>query len=176
MEKQVFTIEQMKEIESLGIPVKKASMVWRPEGDEMILDVNRHKEEDDPFWKTEEGKKTVRTFTLQDVLEFLPSNIDKNNFPERDENADEDEEEYWDDDVEYYEVTYELCLEKSGIAYKLWEEDDEENSDLDLEYFLISTQVYQEEGSLMNCAFKVLKWVKENGHIVEEKPRRPFSI
>lgn len=81
MEKQVLSIEQMQELKELGIDISKASMVWYPK---MAIDTRTNKGyveshyltinhiDCDSFWNTREGRETIPTFTLHDILEILP--------------------------------------------------------------------------------------------------------
>lgn len=85
MEKQVLSIEQMRELIEMGVDTTNASMIWRPNMalDEnktpfvngYYLDFNRIKK-DSPYWNTRVGKETIPTFTLQDMLELLPEEVD----------------------------------------------------------------------------------------------------
>lgn len=143
----VMSIEQMKELESLGFDVTNASMVWRPEGEKMVLDINRH-ESDSSFWETEEGKKIVRTYTLHDVLEILPNFIDLF------------------DEETGCEPSYELRIKKNEITYELWfEEDEEDGIESYLQSYLCRSDQYE---TMMDCAFMMMKWIKESGHLDED--------
>lgn len=85
MEKQVLSIEQMQELKELGIDITSASMKWAPKlrwdenGEKRevyghILDIN-YTPVGSPFWKTMDGKDTIPTFTLQDIIDMLPKRI-----------------------------------------------------------------------------------------------------
>ena len=83
MNEQVLTIEQMQELIALGIDTSKASMCWFP-----MMEIDEHMKlvvkshfigvngiDFDSYWNTIEGKNTIRTFTLQDILSLLPYSI-----------------------------------------------------------------------------------------------------
>ena len=85
MNNQVLSIEQMQELIELGIDTSKASMLWYPK---MAIDTRTGKGyveshyltinhiDNEHFWNTREGKETIPTFTLQDIIEMLPNWID----------------------------------------------------------------------------------------------------
>ena len=70
MDKQVLSIEQMQELEKLGIDTTKASMCWNTYDSFLIAnnsDLKNAFNYSDDDW--------VPTFTLQDILEMLPKMI-----------------------------------------------------------------------------------------------------
>ena len=80
MKDRVLSIEQMQELKELGIDITSASMKWAPkvrwdENSEKrevygyILDIN-YTPVGAPFWETEDGKDTIPTFTLQDIIDL----------------------------------------------------------------------------------------------------------
>lgn len=80
MENQVLTVEQMQELEALGIDISKASIFW-------IVNVKNEKGKEKDlippflsFHKTTQKVgmqcfECIPTFTLQDILEMLPRTI-----------------------------------------------------------------------------------------------------
>lgn len=68
---QALTIEQMQKLQNLGVDTSKASMIWdwQPGSDCYELLVYEGSE----FYYDE---KSINTFTLQDILEFIPREID----------------------------------------------------------------------------------------------------
>lgn len=87
MEKQVFSKEQMKEIESLGIDIRSnASMAWFPDmkwdKETNTTSVEYHylgicQIISPHYWDTRDGKETIPTFTFFDGVKILPKFINK---------------------------------------------------------------------------------------------------
>lgn len=85
MKEQVLSIKQMQELKELGIDITSASMKWAPKvrwnenGEKRevyghILDIN-YTPVGAPFWETVDGKDTIPTFTLQDILEIIKKKV-----------------------------------------------------------------------------------------------------
>lgn len=75
MKDQVLSIEQMQELEDIGIDVSKASMFWYKNNKfkQLIPCSDRDTIKD---WTNQHGENCViPTFTLQDILEILPKVI-----------------------------------------------------------------------------------------------------
>lgn len=82
MENQVFSKEQMRELESLGINIRSnVSMAWFPkmmwdkETNKTWVDsyyLDKLKVPSEHFWNTREGKETIPTFTFFDGVNVLP--------------------------------------------------------------------------------------------------------
>lgn len=81
MENSVLTIDQMKEIMPLNIDEHNTKMCWIPvlfwdrENNKTIVErhvlcINRISSEH--YWNTTEGKETVPTLTLDELLDTLP--------------------------------------------------------------------------------------------------------
>ena len=73
MENQVLSIEQMQELEKLGIDTSNASMFWYRcyRFKQLIPCSDRDTIKD---WTNQHGENCIiPTFTLQDILEILPS-------------------------------------------------------------------------------------------------------
>ena len=71
MEEQVLSIEQMRELQELGIDNSKASMCWLLDGDP---------DEPYPYLAENKGYNPVfckPTFTVHDILKMLPKYINK---------------------------------------------------------------------------------------------------
>lgn len=146
MENQVLSIEQMNTLIGLGIDTSKASMLWMPnlkldkEGNPFVSNyfvTVKYIDNNSLFWDTEEGKLTIPTFTLHDILDMLPTTIKW---------VDENDENNW--------VIYSFVLTKSIIGYYFEGEDD---------HFVMS--YFIQDGNLLNAAFKLLKWCKQNNYI-----------
>ncbi|WP_304241734.1 hypothetical protein [Phocaeicola plebeius] len=84
MSKQVLDIQQMQHLEELGVDTSKANFYWH-----RTKSLNNYNYWDE--WKLHYGVlrlargfttincQYVRTFTLQDILDFLPTEIEKEN-------------------------------------------------------------------------------------------------
>lgn len=89
MENQVFSKEQMRELESLGINIHiNASMAWYPnlkwdkETNKTWVDsyyLDKLKVPSKHFWNTREGKETIPTFTFFDGVNVLPKFLNVGN-------------------------------------------------------------------------------------------------
>lgn len=142
MNEQVLSIEEMQEVEDLGIDTSKASMCWgkwnsakeyhlfaenKADRESFIQDLIKYNcidEEDEE----EYAHETISTFTLQDILEILPSysiTYDK-----------------YTNDLDRYEIRVNIPKKQNYI-----------------------THIAQSSKSLLEAAFKMLKWCKENGDI-----------
>ena len=83
MKEQVLSIKQMQELIALGVDTSKASMCWFPMtlSDENNQPVTKsyflgiHHKGCNLYWNTNDGRETVPTFTLQDVLEIIKKNV-----------------------------------------------------------------------------------------------------
>ena len=154
MKDKVLTIEQMQELKELGIDITGASMKWAPKvrwdenGEKRevygyILDIN-YTPIGAPFWKTEDGKDTIPTFTLQDILDMLPQGF------------------YLEENTTSLDKKAFLQINKTtsggyNIAYEQsWDEDGK------LEIKMHGQQV---NTSLLQAAFKMLKWCKQNQYM-----------
>lgn len=124
MKNQVLSIEQMKELEALGVDTSKASMYWG-------FQVADKKQETPILVLSDKNflfiKKVIPTFTLHDILELLPCPIKIDTY------------EYW------------WRLSKHKIVYE------EINEYPNLKYCL--------GDSMIESAFKMLKWIKQNNYI-----------
>ena len=155
MEKQVLSIEQMQELKELGIDITSASMKWAPKlrwdenGEKRevyghILDIN-YTPIGAPFWETMDGKDTIPTFTLQDIINLLPHYIE---------------------DKEIGRFDYELRVKKDGVIYESYDVYDE----LGDSFVLNDYNIYDDEcKTILDCAFKMLKWCINEGYITREK-------
>lgn len=127
MENQVLTIEQMQKLIAIGIDTSKASCTWckvraitsdRKGYSWVIL----------PETLNKLDEEHIPTFTLQDILEILPS----------------------------YSVTYDKYtndLDKYEIRVDIPEE----------QHYI--THIAQSSKSLLEAAFNMFKWCKQNNYI-----------
>lgn len=139
MSNQVLSIEQCKELVSMGIDMSNASAMWIADLDLEYNPVSwkvffRNDDKTIEYWQekfplTYKGGNTYYTFTLQDILEILPSE---------------------------WTFVKDYC----------------EESDRDPQtYFLfIETGALQDKhgvrcDTMLECAFNMLKWCKENKYI-----------
>lgn len=72
MEKQVLSIERMQHLKELGLDTSKASMCWVKLGEDVRLSVH------DEYCYESSLMESIPAFTLQDILEMLPSTINNN--------------------------------------------------------------------------------------------------
>ena len=153
MSKQVLSIEQMKHLKELGVDTSKASMVllWKDdEGNEMdwdeVQDELSHPEPMEMFkelYDAETGnydhsyRKYCGVFTLQDILDLLPSTIDVKNSEEINE--------YW---IEF------------GVSER-------DKSYWFVQYRSIEDSIYviRENENLIDAAYEVLCWVIDNRYL-----------
>lgn len=150
MEKQVLTIKQMQELIELGIDITSASMKWAPKlrwdknGDNRevygyILDIN-YTPVGAPFWDTMDGKDTIPTFTLHDIINILPQYIEDNE--------------------------YELRVKKDEVTYESYDAYDEMGNS----FVLIDYSIYNDEcNTILDCAFEMLKWCIKEKYIEDER-------
>lgn len=76
MKNQVLSIEQMKNLQRLGVDTSKASMCWIKHPNCTERDLTVH----DVFCYEMSCLEPVPTFTLQDLIELLPNVIDNHVF------------------------------------------------------------------------------------------------
>lgn len=74
MSKNVLSSEQMKYLQELGVDTSKASMCWVVYGQGITDDVLCIKGEESLY--TDAYSYNIPTFTLQDILEILPKEIE----------------------------------------------------------------------------------------------------
>lgn len=137
MEKQVLSIEQMQELQELGIDTSKASMCWvesEYSGDFVIPNnENIIKVISNNYFKNPE---VIPTFTLQDMLEMLPDSV-----------------RFRKHKIGIYHLEIIPLDKRIGgvlIMYK---------SDTD------HTTAIKIEGSYIDAAFNMLKWCKQNNYV-----------
>lgn len=153
MEDQVLTIEQMHELTKLGIDTSKASMFWHHYvvSDSYELEVNRGYNLPD---------KDIPTFTLQDILEMLPKDI---------------ETEYK-REVPYSELVKQGRTPKRDAppTYEYFTEEYSLDTNLVNEFYYIQQGYFSDEvdvkvttkgNTLLEAAFNMLKWVKQNNYV-----------
>lgn len=130
MKNQVLSIEQMRHLQKLGVDTSKASMIWGGTKDWQELYTPRLFEFD------EDANYIIEAFTLQDMLEMMPSRFSSIPF--------EDKEQY----VIHYMVMEKLTG-KWFIGYT---------------YGLIKGKwIIKFQGDLLTCAYEALCWLAKNG-------------
>lgn len=136
MKEQVLSIKQMQELIALGVDTSKASMCWFPMtlSDENNQPVTKsyflgiHHKGCNLYWNTNDGRETVPTFTLQDILEIIKKNV-----LEKDLSL----------DLELNLINNQFQLTKE-VDYRLYTSDGK---------------------TLLQSAFQMLKWCKQNNYI-----------
>lgn len=125
MKNQVLSIEQMQHLKKLGVDTSKASCYWwYAEGKNYL------------YWGKCSDINGIPTFTLQDMLEMMPSRFSSIPF--------EDKEQY----VIHYMVMEKLTG-KWFIGYT---------------YGLIKGKwIIKFQGDLLTCAYEALCWLAKNG-------------
>lgn len=86
MSKQVLSIEQMQHLQDLGLDISKASMCWLKDitkeiAEEKYVDMTTgwNLDFNNPDFYKYEWMYGVSAFTLQDILDLLPEEIEKGN-------------------------------------------------------------------------------------------------
>lgn len=144
MKEQVLSIEQMRELESLGIDTSKASMCWGKWNDEIEWYLfSETKAERDEFVKKyvegEEyynGHETIPTFTFLDIMQMLPHYIEEDTIGRFD---------------------YELRVKKDEVVYESYDAFDKNGEPFFLDFFSIG---YDGCETIMDCMFEMLKSIK----------------
>lgn len=77
MKKQVLSLEQMKRLHELGLDTSQASMEYIEDNNGKILCISKENEHN--IKDIEEGLIICETLTLQDILDLLPKEIEKEN-------------------------------------------------------------------------------------------------
>ena len=145
MEKQVLTVEQMQELIVLGVDASKASMRWIKiisiTNMPYLLITSELKEDNE----STNNFDVIPTFTLQDIINLLPHYIE---------------------DKEIGRFDYELRVKKDGVIYESYDVYDE----LGDTFVLNDYNIYDDEcKTILDCAFKMLKWCINEGYITREK-------
>ena len=85
IEEQVLSIEQMKHLQELGVDTSDASMVWIKQDSTLLPDnikelwlVDTYRDSLKPLVEQEDSD-FVQTYTIGDLIEKLPKNIDGSN-------------------------------------------------------------------------------------------------
>lgn len=139
MKEQVLSIEQMQELIKLGINTSKASMCWNTY-DSFLIENNSDLK--DAFNYSDDD--WVPTFSIQDILEILPQSF------------------YVEKNTTSLSKKAFLQINKTlgrgySIAYEQsWDEDGK---------LKIKMHGQQLNKSLLEAAFNMLKWCKENNYI-----------
>lgn len=141
MNNQVLSIEQMQELIDMGIDTSKASMCW------IISKLSRNYNlyfNVSSISFDKEDFTYIPTFTLQDILEMLPKTINV-------ADTRTDKEEYI--GINHLRIGYPTMLDR---LYLMYTKDMNMNS---------GWATFDAEDSLLNAAFNMLKWCKQNKHI-----------
>lgn len=77
MNKQVLLLEQMKRLHELGLDTSQASMEYIEDNNGKILCISKENEHN--IKDIEEGFVICEALTLQDILDLLPKEIEKEN-------------------------------------------------------------------------------------------------
>ena len=86
IEEQVLSIEQMKHLQELGVDTSDASMVWIKQNSTLLPDNIKELWWVDTYYDSlkpmveQEDSDFVQTYTIGDLIEKLPKNIDKKTF------------------------------------------------------------------------------------------------
>lgn len=147
--KQVLSIEQMKNLQKLGLDTSDASMVliaidddscpldWETALEAMstyLYDVSFDLFDADLPYYDHSYRKKCGVFTLQDILDKLPHYL--NPFPSK-------------------QILFAWMIERDTIAYR-----NVENVDDCLKHFT--------DNSLIDAAYEMLCWCVENGYVKED--------
>lgn len=141
MEKQTLTIEQMQELQELGIDTSNASMFWYRcyRFKQLIPCSDRDTIKD---WTNQHGENCIiPTFTLNDIVDILPQYIEEK---------------------EIGRFDYELRIKKDEATYESFDV----HNQLGEPFTLINHSIYDDEcETILDCAFEMLKWCKQNKYI-----------
>lgn len=136
MKTQVLSVEQMKHLQELGVDTSKAKISWYAIYETLPNWYNELRIRDDVFDK---NYPSVPTFTLQDILEMIPSSITSDN-------------------VDYHFELLRLNL-SSSMGYKgIVDENDGD-------YNKIEYHILLWDKNLLTCAYEMLCWLAENEHL-----------
>lgn len=140
MKEKVLSVEQMKHLQELGVDTSKAKMAWYAIYETLPNWYNELNIRDDVFDK---NYPSVPTFTLQDMLEMMPSSIESDN-------------------ILYHFELLKLNLSQS-MGYKgIVNETVDENGD---EINRIKYHILLWNKNLLTCAYEMLCWLAENEHL-----------
>lgn len=152
MRQQVLSIEQMKHLQELGLDTSNASMLWQRKTrffngkanvSGWVLDLNI------PIILIDYDEiELIPTFTLQDILELLPTNISS-------------EEQTW-------PASLHIDYEKYLIAYGNTDREDLEifhSEQINHKDFDVSVDIPHVGKATLNAAYEMLCWCIENGYV-----------
>lgn len=139
MNNQVLSVEQMQELIDIGIDTSSASCIWWNFADLgfalMFLNDGRESLTIEKMKKNHGAENIVPAFTFQDILEILPENITT-------------------DCGVFKQVNFSLQMHYGLLEYS--------TSKLGLHTEIVPKR---ETSSLLQAAFNMLKWVKQNNYI-----------
>ena len=138
MKNQVLTIEQMLELEELGIDTSIASMFWFDDGIRIPRLVPCYSQDTIGAWTDQYGEKCIiPVFTLQDILDMLPGSIEEDIIGRFD---------------------YELRIKKNGVAYESFDALDSKSEPYVFDEYYIDDEQCE---TVLDCAFEMLKSLKK---------------
>ena len=141
MKTQVLSVEQMKHLQELGVDTSKAKMAWYAIYETLPNWYNELKIRDDVFDK---NYPSVPTFTLQDMLEMMPSSIESDN-------------------ILYHFELLKLGSSTYSIGYKgIVDKIIDENVD---EMNTIKYHILLWNKNLLTCAYEMLCWLITNEYL-----------
>lgn len=152
MENQVLSIEQMQELEGLGVDISKASMCWYEKSDKYVL-CNEGSLLSGYFSK-------IPTFTLQDILDILPKHIEteyKREVPYK-ELVKQGRTPKRDAPPTYEYFTEEYTLDTNLVDEFCYFQQGYFSDD-------VSVEIDTKGNTLLEAAFKMLKCCKEKNYI-----------
>lgn len=136
MKTQVLSVEQMKHLQELGVDISKAKMAWYAIYETLPNWYNELRIRDDVFDK---NYPSVPTFTLQEILEMIPSSITSDN------------------------IVYHFELLKLNFSYSMGYKGIVDENDGD--YNMIDYHILLWDKNLLTCAYEMLCWLVENEHL-----------
>lgn len=130
--KQTLTIEQMQHLQELGLDTSNAYLAWvmNPEDEAPVMAFNRNR-----IWF--EGDRLVPAYTLADIIEMLPKQI-------------EDRDGY---------QSYIVIYHDGKMWVVSYSSEDEEYSEMGYQYH------YESGIELIDAAYEMLCWCLENKYI-----------
>lgn len=140
MNEQVLSVEQMQRLQELGVDTSKTKMSWYAIYETLPNWYNELNIRDDVFDK---NYPSVPTFTLQEMLEMMPSSITLDNTLYH---------------FELLKLNYTYSIGYKGIV----DETVDENGD---EIDRIKYHILLWGKNLLTCAYEMLCWLVENEHL-----------
>lgn len=141
MKDKVLSVEQTRHLQELGVDTSKAKMAWYAIYETLPNWYNELKIRDDVF---DNNYPSVPVFTLQDILEIIPSSIESDN-------------------ILYHFESLKLGSSTYSMGYKgIVDETVDENGD---EINRIKYHILLWNKNILTCAYEMLCWLAENGYL-----------